>query len=88
MARARREQRHIPGSNSRRGRGAPTRCASIARRSASQCLGDAVLGDGAGTLMLLARALSLALSPPVSAVAPPPAHMREALLACGWDDAV
>jgi len=50
-------------------------------------LGDGVYGDGAGTLMLLARALSLALSPPVSAVAPPPAHMREALVACGWNDA-
>lgn len=48
-------------------------------------LGDPIYGDGVGPLMLLARALSLALSPPVSAVAPVPAHMRGALIACGWD---
>lgn len=48
-------------------------------------LGDAVYGDGAGTLMLLARALSLALDPEIAAVAPAPAHMHAALLACGWE---
>ena len=48
-------------------------------------VGDALYGDGDGTgLHLLARSLSLALTPPVSASAPPPAHMRPALAACGW----
>ena len=57
-------------------------------------LGHAILGDpvygrngggrGDGPMQLLARAISLPLEPPVGAVAPPPAHMREALLACGW----
>ena len=56
-------------------------CAAIG----SPVLGDPVYGDGVGPLMLLARALSLALSPPVSATAPVPAHMRDALIACGWD---
>ena len=47
-------------------------------------LGDPVYGDGQGRLHLLARALRLALDPPVSAVAEPPAHMRPALRQCGW----
>jgi 23S rRNA-/tRNA-specific pseudouridylate synthase len=49
--------------------------------------GDAVYGGGTGPLLLLARALRLDLEPPVSAVAPPPAPMRAALLRCGWDPA-
>jgi len=56
-------------------------CAAIG----SPVLSDLVYDGGAGPLMLLARALSLALSPPVSATAPVPAHMRDALIACGWD---
>ena len=47
--------------------------------------GDATYGGGAGALMLLARALTLTLDPPLSAIAPPAAHMRGTLLACGWD---
>ncbi|MBV9654873.1 MAG: RNA pseudouridine synthase [Acetobacteraceae bacterium] len=47
--------------------------------------GDAVYGGGGpGPLHLLARALSLALTPPVAATAPPPPHMRAALGGCGW----
>jgi tRNA pseudouridine32 synthase/23S rRNA pseudouridine746 synthase len=46
---------------------------------------DPVYGGGNGRLMLLARAISLPLDPPVAAVAPPPEHMRAALRACGWD---
>ena len=38
-------------------------------------LGDPIYGDGQGTLQLLARAIALPLDPPVSAVAPVPAHM-------------
>jgi RluA family pseudouridine synthase len=47
-------------------------------------LGDPVYGDGAGPLHLLARAIVLALDPPVAAVAEPPAHMTVALARCGW----
>ena len=57
-------------------------------------LGDPVYGRhgaargvgtcGDGPMQLLARAISLPLEPPVAAAAPPPAHMREGLLACGW----
>jgi len=47
-------------------------------------LGDAVYGQGAGALQLLARALRLPLTPPVAATAPVPAHMRAALARCGW----
>lgn len=47
-------------------------------------LGDPVYGDDGEKLHLLARSLDLALEPPVSATAPPPAHMREALGRCGW----
>jgi tRNA pseudouridine32 synthase/23S rRNA pseudouridine746 synthase len=47
-------------------------------------LGDAIYGGGAaGPLHLLARQLELELTPPVSAVAPVPDHMREALTRCG-----
>lgn len=48
-------------------------------------LGDALYGGGeAGGLHLLARAIGLPMEPPVAAEAPPPAHMRGALAACGW----
>ena len=48
-------------------------------------LGDRQYGGPAeARLHLLARGLSLALDPPVAAVAPPPAHMRPALARCGW----
>jgi tRNA pseudouridine32 synthase / 23S rRNA pseudouridine746 synthase len=47
-------------------------------------LGDPVYDGGAGTLQLLARALALRLDPPLSAVAPVPAHMRAALHDCGF----
>ncbi len=50
-------------------------------------LGDPVYGDSersGGPMKLLARAISLPLEPMVAATAPPPPHMREALLACGW----
>ncbi len=47
-------------------------------------LGDAIYGAGGTALHLLARAIVLPLDPPVSAEAPPPAHMRAALAACGW----
>lgn len=51
-------------------------------------LGDPVYGDGQGPLHLLARSLHLALDPPVAAMAPVPAHMREALRRCGAKEAV
>jgi tRNA pseudouridine32 synthase/23S rRNA pseudouridine746 synthase len=47
-------------------------------------LGDPVYGDGQGPLHLLARAITLALEPPVAAVAPPPVAMAAALSHCGW----
>jgi tRNA pseudouridine32 synthase/23S rRNA pseudouridine746 synthase len=47
-------------------------------------LGDGRYGGGDGPLHLLARAIALPLEPPVAATAPVPAHMREALAACGW----
>jgi tRNA pseudouridine32 synthase/23S rRNA pseudouridine746 synthase len=48
-------------------------------------LGDPVYGipDGA-RLHLLARAIALDLAPQVAAVAPPPAHMHDALAICGF----
>lgn len=46
-------------------------------------LGDPVYGDGVGPMQLLARAIHLPLDPPLAAEAPVPAHMREALIACG-----
>ncbi len=48
-------------------------------------LGDPVYGTGDTRLHLLARSLSLPLQPQVSATAPPPAHMRDALARCGFD---
>jgi len=50
-------------------------CASIG----CPLIGDPVYGDGTGPLQLLARAITLRLTPEVSAVAEPPAHMREML---------
>jgi len=48
-------------------------------------LGDPVYGgDPSLPLHLLARAIRLKLDPPVEAVAPVPAHMRAALMRCGW----
>jgi tRNA pseudouridine32 synthase/23S rRNA pseudouridine746 synthase len=54
-------------------------------------LGDSVYGsgrrEGSAPLHLHARAVSVPMQdgkPPVDAVAPPPAHMFEALAACGW----
>ena len=41
-------------------------------------------GRGDGPMQLLARGIALPLDPPVAATAPPPPHMRDALLACGW----
>lgn len=50
-------------------------------------LGDPVYGGGeAGPLHLLARSICLPLDPPLSAVAPPPPHMRAALRDCGWGE--
>ncbi len=49
-------------------------------------LGDPVYGDGKGTLCLLARAISLTLDPPASAIAPVPPHMLQTLRDCGWSD--
>jgi tRNA pseudouridine32 synthase/23S rRNA pseudouridine746 synthase len=51
-------------------------------------VGDPVYGRGDGSMQLLSRAVMLPVEPRVCAVAPPPGHMREALLACGWDDDV
>ncbi len=48
-------------------------------------LGDPVYGAPGPMLHLLARAIALPLTPPLAATAPPPPHMRAALLACGWD---
>lgn len=50
-------------------------------------LGDPVYGDGDGRLQLLARSLSLALDPPVTATAPPPPHMLPPLIRCGYHTA-
>ncbi|WP_174247378.1 RluA family pseudouridine synthase [Acidisphaera sp. L21] len=47
-------------------------------------LGDPVYGDGAGKLHLLARAIRLPLDPVLEAIAPPPPHMLDALVACGF----
>jgi tRNA pseudouridine32 synthase / 23S rRNA pseudouridine746 synthase len=56
-------------------------------------LGDAIYGrrDSSSPqppLHLLARAIAVPLYPnraPIATTAPPPAHMRDALQACGWD---
>jgi 23S rRNA-/tRNA-specific pseudouridylate synthase len=42
-------------------------------------LGDPVYGGGEGGLHLLARAISLPLTPPLEATAPPPPHMARTL---------
>ena len=47
-------------------------------------VGDPVYGAGDGRLQLLARAITLPMAVPVSAEAPPPAHMVDALRALGW----
>lgn len=47
-------------------------------------LGDTIYGAGGPPLHLLARALAIPLDPPVAALAAPPAHMRAALVRCGW----
>ena len=53
-------------------------------------LGDPVYGQAADVpLQLLARRVVVPIAkngPPVEAVAPVPAHMREALAACGWEE--
>ena len=46
-------------------------------------LGDAMYGGGPGPLHLLARAVELALDPPLRAEAEPPQHMHAALTRCG-----
>ena len=65
-------------------------CAALGR----PIVGDPVYGHsdggrGDGPMQLLARAIALPLTPPLTATAPPPPHKRPALLACGWpgDDA-
>jgi len=47
-------------------------------------IGDSRYGGGPGTLHLLSRAIELSLDPPLAAIAPPPAHMCDALERCGW----
>ena len=47
--------------------------------------GDALYGQAGPGLHLLARALKVPVEPPIEATAPPPAAMRDALAACGWD---
>jgi len=47
-------------------------------------LGDAIYGAPGGALHLLAHAITLALDPPVAAIAPPPGHMHVMLRHCGW----
>ena len=52
-------------------------------------LGDPIYGvqtSGVEQLHLLSRSIELPLDPPVTATAPPPPHMRAALLACGYAD--
>jgi len=49
-------------------------------------VGDAIYEGGPGRLHLLARALEVALSPQVAAVAEPPPHMLAALVRCGWQE--
>ena len=47
-------------------------------------LGDPMYGGTPGRLHLLAQRIELALDPPLAAEAAPPAHMRHALVRCGW----
>jgi tRNA pseudouridine32 synthase/23S rRNA pseudouridine746 synthase len=51
-------------------------------------VGDTTYGGGPGRLHLLARGIALDLDPPVAAIAPVPQHMREALLRCGYTEAL
>jgi tRNA pseudouridine32 synthase/23S rRNA pseudouridine746 synthase len=46
-------------------------------------LGDVVYGGGAGAMQLLARAISLPMTPLVQATAPVPVHMRANVEVCG-----
>ena len=48
-------------------------------------LGDPIYGDGQGPLQLLARSITLPLSPAIVAEAPPPPHMRANLATLGSD---
>ena len=50
-------------------------------------VGDARYGNAADGLHLLARRIALPLAPPMEATAPPPAHMRAALSAHGYQAA-
>ena len=47
-------------------------------------LGDPVYGAGTGPLQLLARSITLPLTPPLATTAPVPQHMRQMLATCGW----
>jgi 23S rRNA-/tRNA-specific pseudouridylate synthase len=47
-------------------------------------LGDTLYGEAGPGLHLLARGLEVPLEKPISAIAPPPIAMQEALRACGW----
>ncbi len=58
-------------------------CAAIG----APVVGDPVYGGGgagAQRLQLLSREISIPLTVPVTAVAPPPEHMRSTLIRCGW----
>ena len=46
--------------------------------------GDPIYSTTPGTLHLLSHSIHLNLTPPLTAQAPPPAHMHPALRACGW----
>jgi tRNA pseudouridine32 synthase/23S rRNA pseudouridine746 synthase len=46
--------------------------------------GDPIYSGKPGPLLLLARAITLDLDPPVAAIAPPPAVMTAALMRYGW----
>ena len=69
---------------------APISCASIAPREGWPILGDPIYGARADVpLQLLARKIVVPLAksgPPIEVQAPVPAHMREALAACGWTE--
>jgi RluA family pseudouridine synthase len=49
-------------------------------------IGDPIYAGGPGQLQLLARAIRLDLDPPLTATAPVPGHMRDALASCRWTD--
>lgn len=46
--------------------------------------GDALYGGGAGPLQLLARSISIPVTPILAAIAPAPPHMRAAITALGY----